>query len=34
VYRDKVGYELSVTVRVVDDIPLTARGKLRRLVKE
>ena len=34
VYRDKVGDELSVTVRVVDDIPLTARGKLRRLVKE
>jgi len=30
-YNDKVGEELDFTVRVVDDIPLTARGKLRLL---
>ncbi len=32
-FDDKVGSELSVTQRVVDDIPLTPRGKLRRLVQ-
>lgn len=32
--RHKTGDELAVTVRVVDDIPLTARGKLRRLIQE
>ena len=33
-YSDKVGDELDVSVEVVKDIPLTSRGKLRRLVKE
>lgn len=30
-YRDKVGDELDLSVRIVDNIPLTDRGKLRLL---
>jgi hypothetical protein len=30
----KVGDELKVEVKVVEDIPLTGRGKLRRLIQE
>jgi hypothetical protein len=30
----RVGDELEITTKIVDDIPLTARGKLRRLVQE
>ena len=30
-YQDKVGNELKVEVQVVDDIPLTNRGKLKML---
>jgi phenylacetate-CoA ligase len=33
-YRDKVGSELDVQLRIVEDIPLTRRGKLRRLIRE
>ncbi|NLE39788.1 MAG: phenylacetate--CoA ligase family protein, partial [Pirellulaceae bacterium] len=33
-YRRKVGEELDVRIVKVDDIPLTARGKLRRLIQE
>lgn len=33
-YRNKVGDELSIIIRPVDDIPLTARGKLKRLIQE
>jgi len=29
-----MGDELMVEVKVVEDIPLTGRGKLRRLVQE
>jgi phenylacetate-CoA ligase len=31
-YADKVGNELEVQVRIVSDIPLTGRGKLKLLV--
>ena len=30
-YQNKVGQELTFTARVVEDIPLTARGKLKLL---
>ena len=30
-YHDKVGQQIDVEVCIVDDIPLTARGKLKRL---
>ena len=30
-YRAKVGDELDVSIEVVDDIPLTERGKLKQL---
>lgn len=33
-YLRKVGDELAIQVRVVDEIPLTGSGKLRRLVQE
>ena len=33
-FREKTGDELEVELRVVEDIPLTARGKLRRLIQE
>jgi phenylacetate-CoA ligase len=33
-YRHKVGDELDVFVKPVDDIPLTPRGKLKRLIQE
>jgi phenylacetate-CoA ligase len=33
-FREKTGDELEVELRVVDDIPLTERGKLRRLIQE
>jgi phenylacetate-CoA ligase len=33
-FRDKVGDELAVSVELVDSIELTARGKLKRLVRE
>jgi len=33
-YREKVGDELDLSVELVEDIPLTARGKLKLLVKE
>lgn len=33
-YREKVGDELSFSVEVVDDIPLTERGKLRALIRD
>ena len=33
-YEHKVGEELDITVRTVSDIPLTTRGKLKRLVSE
>jgi len=33
-FADKMGDELMVEVKVVEDIPLTGRGKLRRLVQE
>ena len=32
VFQEKLAPEIDVIVRVVDDIPLTARGKLKRLV--
>jgi predicted RecB family endonuclease len=32
--EEKVGGEIQVRVRVVPDIALTARGKLRRLIQE
>jgi len=33
-YRRKLGEELTVEVKLVEDIPLTPRGKLRRLIQE
>ena len=30
-YRDKVGLQIDLEVCIVDEIPLTARGKLKRL---
>jgi phenylacetate-CoA ligase len=33
-FLQKVGGELDIALRVVEDIPLTARGKLRRLIQE
>ncbi|HPG67793.1 MAG TPA: phenylacetate--CoA ligase family protein [Candidatus Hydrogenedentes bacterium] len=33
-FADKVGDELEVVLRLVEDIPLTDRGKLRRLIQE
>lgn len=33
-YRSKTGEELEIKVKVVDDIPLTGRGKLKVLVTE
>ena len=33
-YRRKVGDELDIAIRAVPDIPLTARGKFRRLTRE
>jgi len=33
-YREKVGDELAVSVELVDEIPLTARGKYRWIVRE
>lgn len=31
-FRDKVGHELDIDIRLVEEIPLTARGKLKMLV--
>jgi phenylacetate-CoA ligase len=31
-YRNKVGNGLDIEIQIVDDIPLTARGKLKLLV--
>ena len=33
-FFDKLGDELTVEINVADDIPLTSRGKLRRLVQD
>lgn len=33
-FEKRVSDELTVVVKIVDDIPLTARGKLRRLIQE
>ncbi len=33
-YLRKVGDELEIQTKIVDEIPLTARGKLRRLIQE
>ena len=33
-FHRKVGDELEVLIRPIDDIPLTKRGKLRRLIQE
>ena len=33
-FAGRVGDELNITVKIVDDIPLTSRGKLRRLIQE
>ena len=33
-FAAKTGDELVVRIKIVDDIPLTMRGKLRRLVQE
>ena len=33
-YRDKLGAELDVVVELVDEIPLTERGKLKAVVRE
>src|SRR6185295_10126835 len=33
-FRNKTGEELSVKVAIVESIPLTTRGKLRRLVQQ
>lgn len=34
VFQEKVGEELEITAKVVDDIPLTARGKHRYIITE
>ncbi len=33
-YARKVGKELAIETRLVDDIPLTERGKFRRLIQK
>ncbi len=33
-FREKTGDELDIALRIVEDIPLTSRGKLRRLIQK
>lgn len=33
-FKNRIHGELDIVIKIVDDIPLTARGKLRRLIQE